>query len=85
GADLVEFWDWELLPGHQHASAAHPRGTKEVVYVLKGSLSVEVGSTSVTVKAREALLIPGDQSHKYENESRVKTHFAMVVIEPTFS
>lgn len=82
GADLVEFWDWELLPGHQHKSAAHPNGTKEIVYVLKGSLSVEVGSTSITAKAREALLLPADQSHSYLNQSKVKTHFTMVVIEP---
>ncbi len=83
GANLVEFWDWELLPGHQHSSAAHPHGTKEVVYVLKGSLTVEIGSSSVSAKAGEAVLLPGDQIHKYMNKSKAKTHFAMVVIEPT--
>jgi len=83
GADLVEFWDWELLPGHQHTSAAHPHGTKEIVYVLKGSLSIEMGPTSITVNARESVLLLGDQSHNYINESKVKTHFAMVVVEPT--
>ena len=83
GADLVEFWDWELLPGHQHVSAPHPQGTKEIVYVLKGTLNVEVGSISVAAKAREALLIPGDEIHKYMNNSKTKSHFAMVVIEPT--
>lgn len=83
GADLVEFWDWQLLPGHQHTSAVHPHGTKEIVYVLKGSLDVELGSTSVTAKAHETVLLPGDQRHRYINKSKAKTHFAMVVIEPT--
>lgn len=83
GANLVEFWDWELLPGHQHTSAAHPQGTKEVVYVLKGYLNIEVGSTSVTAKAHEVVLIPGDQSHRYINKAKARNHFVMVVIEPT--
>jgi transcriptional regulator with XRE-family HTH domain len=83
GANLVEFWDWVLLPGHQHASAAHPNGTKEMVYVLKGRLCIEQGSMSVTVKAHETVLLSGDESHSYTNKSRGKTHFALVVIEPS--
>ena len=83
GANLVEFWDWELLPGHRHESTAHPQGTKEIVYILKGSLTIEVGSKTVIAKVREAVLLPGDQSHKYINKSKSKTQFAMVVVEPT--
>ena len=83
GANLVEFWDWELLPGHKHESPPHPQGAREIVYVLKGSLDIEVGSTSVSAKAHEAVLIPGDQIHCYANNSKARTHFAMVVIEPT--
>ena len=83
GASLVEFWDWELLPGHQHSSAAHSPGTKEIIYILKGSLDIDVGAASITARVRESVLLPGDQCHQYVNNSRSKAHFAMVVIEPS--
>ena len=82
GADLVEFWDWELKPGHCHIGVPHPQGTKEILYVLKGALTVLVDDLKYNAKTHEALLIPGDQNHKYRNDSRSRTHFAMVVIEP---
>ena len=82
GADLVEFWDWELKPGHYHIGVPHPQGTKEILYVLKGELTVLVDDLEYNAKTHEALLIPGDQNHKYRNDSRSRTHFAMVVIEP---
>ncbi|MEM7111238.1 MAG: XRE family transcriptional regulator [Chloroflexota bacterium] len=80
--NLIEFWDWELESGHGHRSDPHPRGTKEVVYVLKGLLSVTVGDMTYTVNAHEAILIPGDQHHQYKNEAKSNTHFVMVVVEP---
>jgi transcriptional regulator with XRE-family HTH domain len=85
GANLVELWDWKLLPGHHHTASAHPVGTKEVVYVLKGSLVIEIGTSSIAAKAQEAVLIRSDQDHQYRNDARSSTHFAMVVIEPSLS
>ena len=82
GANLIEFWDWELQPGHCHISVPHPPGTNELVYVLKGSLTVVVGGRNYSAKAHEALQMPGDQNHQYRNNTRSKTHFFMVVIEP---
>ena len=82
GANLIEFWDWELQPGHCHISVPHPPCTNELVYVIKGSLTVVVGDRSYSAKAHEALQVPGDQNHRYRNNSRSKNHFFMVVIEP---
>jgi len=82
-SNLIEFWDWELKSGHGHRSDPHPRGTKEIVYVLNGSLSVVVGDMTYKVKTHEAILIHGDQYHQYKNESKSKVHFVMVVVEPS--
>src|SRR6476659_2744076 len=40
--DVVELWDWSLGPGDRHASEAHAAGTKELVHVHEGALTVEV-------------------------------------------
>ena len=44
--DVVELWDWTLGPGDRHASEAHAAGTKELVHVLEGAITVETRTTS---------------------------------------
>ena len=40
--DVVELWDWTLGPGDQHTSDAHAPGTKELLQVHEGKVTVEV-------------------------------------------
>src|SRR4051794_17522760 len=44
--DVVELWDWTLGPGDRHASEAHAHGTKELIQVQEGMVTVEVGGPS---------------------------------------
>ena len=67
--DVVELWDWTLGPGDQHSSEAHAPGTKELVHVLDGSITVEVADQSVTLDAGDAVAFPGDVAHSYANPS----------------
>jgi hypothetical protein len=48
--DVVELWDWTLGPGDQHVSQAHARGTKELVQVRQGPITVEVAEQSVGLR-----------------------------------
>ena len=65
--DVVELWDWTLGPGDQHVSEAHAPGTKELLQVQEGTITVEVGDQSVTLDAGDAVAFPGDVAHAYAN------------------
>src|SRR6476661_6002548 len=79
---VVELWDWTLGPGDQHSSEAHAPGTKELVHVQDGSITVEVADQSVTLDAGDAVAFPGDVAHSYANPSTQPARFSLVVFEP---
>ncbi len=80
--DVVELWDWTLGPGDRHASAAHAAGTKELLQVLRGTVTVEVAEQSVTLGAGDAVAFPGDVVHGYANPRKRPARFALIVVEP---
>ena len=55
---VVELWDWTLGPGDRHGSEAHSAGSKELLQVHQGTISVEVEGQSVTLRAGDALAFP---------------------------
>ena len=80
--DVVELWDWTLGPGDRHASEAHAVGTKELVHVQDGAITVEVADQSVTLDAGDAVAFPGDVAHSYANPGTEPARFSLAVFEP---
>jgi quercetin dioxygenase-like cupin family protein len=80
--DVVELWDWTLGPGDVHVSDAHVSGTKELVQVQKGSLTVTVGDETVTLASGDALSFSGDLAHSYANPAKGLARFSLAVFEP---
>ena len=80
--DVIELWDWTLGPGDEHAREAHAPGTKELVHVQDGSITVEVADQSVTLAAGDAVAFPGDVAHSYANPGTQPTRFSLAVFEP---
>lgn len=80
--DAVELWDWSLGPGDIHESEAHTSGTRELVHVLNGSITVGVGGEEVTLKSGDAAAFPGDVAHSYANPGRRAARFFLSVFEP---
>ena len=81
--DVVELWDWTLDAGDAHASEAHTAGTKELVQVQQGSITVESRRTSsVTLEAGDAVAFPGDVAHSYANPGTHQARFSLAVFEP---
>ena len=79
---VVELWDWTLGPGDRHVSEAHAAGTKELVHVQEGSITVEVADRSVTLDAGDAVAFPGDVAHSYANPGTQPARFSLAVFEP---
>lgn len=80
--DVVELWDWTLGPGDHHASEAHTSGTKELLQVQNGTVTVVVADESVTLDAGDAITFPGDVAHSYANPGTNPARFSLAVFEP---
>jgi transcriptional regulator with XRE-family HTH domain len=80
--DVMELWDWSLGPGDRHASEAHVVGTKELVHVLEGAVTVEVDAQEILLETGDALAFPGDVDHAYANPHRGHARFSLAVFEP---
>jgi transcriptional regulator with XRE-family HTH domain len=80
--DVTELWDWTLEPGERHASEAHASGTKELLQVRRGSITVEVADQTVLLSDGDAMTFPGDVGHSYANPGTQTARFTLAVFEP---
>jgi transcriptional regulator with XRE-family HTH domain len=80
--DVVELWDWTLGPGDHHRSDAHTPGTRELVQVRRGSLTIEVAGRPVTLGTGDAMAYPGDVPHAFANPRAAPARFSLAVFEP---
>jgi transcriptional regulator with XRE-family HTH domain len=80
--DVVELWEWTLGPGDRHASAPHTAGTKELLQVHQGTITVEIDDQLLTLGAGDALSFPGDVAHVYANPKKRAAKFSLAVFRP---
>jgi transcriptional regulator with XRE-family HTH domain len=84
GSDMrpsVEVWTWELQPGEPCDSDPHAAGTREVVYVQEGTLTLTVDGRSVEVTEGSAAVFPGDRRHSYVNMGDVLCRYFLTVMD----
>jgi transcriptional regulator with XRE-family HTH domain len=80
--DVAELWDWTLEPGDHHVSEAHAMGTRKLLQVQQGTITVQVADRSTTLAAGDALAFPGDLVHSYANAHTESARFCLAVFEP---
>lgn len=80
--DHVELWHWSLAAGDGLGSEAHMEGTRELLHVLDGILTLEVDGEPHPVRAGGAALFHADRPHRYRNEHKRTARFVMVVLTP---
>lgn len=80
--DVVELWDWTLAPHERHDSEAHADGTRELLHVQSGSITVLVAGESYELQAGDALSFHGDAAHSYVNLNQEPARFSLTVFEP---
>lgn len=80
--DVVELWDWTLAPGDGHMSEAHAPGTKELVHVQQGTITVDVAGQMLTLDVGDAATFPGGVAHSYANLGTLPARFSLAVFEP---
>jgi transcriptional regulator with XRE-family HTH domain len=80
--DVLELWDWTLAPGDRHTSAPHAAGTTELLQVLEGAITIEVGDAAYALAAGDAAAFRGDLAHAYRNDAVPPARFSLAVFEP---
>jgi transcriptional regulator with XRE-family HTH domain len=80
--ETVELWDWRLAPGDDHASEPHVPGTRELLLVIEGTVTVSVAGEDLVLAAGDAASYPGDVVHGYRNAADSPARFALTVFEP---
>ena len=80
--DVLELWDWTLGPGDRHDSEAHVRGTKEILQVREGAVTVEVDGQAEVLGVDDAISFASDVPHSYANEGTEPARFSLTVFEP---
>ncbi|MCP2256176.1 transcriptional regulator, XRE family with cupin sensor [Prauserella aidingensis] len=80
--EVIELWNWTLAPGDRHESEAHAAGTRELLQVLEGTLTVEVHGRSHVLADGDALVFHGDAEHSYFNPNDDPARFTLCVHEP---
>ena len=80
--DVLELWDWTLAPGDRHDSEAHVRGTKEILQVREGTVTVSVGDQTDVLGVDDAISFTSDVPHSYANDGAGPARFSLTVFEP---
>lgn len=80
--DVLELWDWTLAAGDEHASEAHAAGTRELLQVHSGVLTLTVADDAYNLRAGDAVSFPGDAAHSYANHGPDPARFSLAVFEP---
>jgi transcriptional regulator with XRE-family HTH domain len=85
GSDLpnaLEMWDWQLTGSDEYGGEAHAPGSREIVYVLTGTLALHVADQTFTLHHGDAAVFAADRDHHYRNPGENPLHFVMAVFQP---
>jgi transcriptional regulator with XRE-family HTH domain len=77
----LELWRWVLCPGECRDSEPHTPGTREIVTVETGRLSLAVGGSRREVSAGDTVVFHGDRPHSYANEGDEDVRYVLAVME----
>lgn len=82
GPDVVELWEWTVLPGERHESEPHSPGTRELLQVQDGTVTIDVEGEAIDLSAGDALTFRGDVAHAYANPHARPVRLVLAVFEP---
>jgi transcriptional regulator with XRE-family HTH domain len=76
----VELWDVRMVPGDGYSSEGHPSGTRELLLVIDGELTLELDGVPHLVGAGDAIAFVADRPHAYRNLGTAPLRYSLSVI-----
>jgi transcriptional regulator with XRE-family HTH domain len=78
----TELWDWTLRPRDTYEGNIDPEGSRELLYVLEGEITLVLDHRHRTaLPERTAALYTTDRPHSIENGGAVPARLIMVLVE----
>jgi transcriptional regulator with XRE-family HTH domain len=74
----IELWSWTLKPGEVYESKPHRPGSVELLSVAAGTLDLDVGRETFSLRAGDSAWFDAATAHAYRNPTRSTTRFIMV-------
>ncbi|WEF30093.1 helix-turn-helix domain-containing protein [Klebsiella aerogenes] len=81
GPDMLELWQWQMLPGETFTSPGHPVDTCELLYVTEGILTLTINDLEYQVTEGCSAVARMDAPHGYRNAGQRPLVFTMTVCE----
>ncbi len=80
GAGTVELWEWSLAPGERYAAEPDRPGTRTLLYVAVGTLSLETAGGAETVAEGESACFASDRAYVYANRGAVPLRVVITAV-----
>src|SRR5262245_4075606 len=78
----TELWDWRLEPGDAYDGQIHTKGSRELLYVLEGEITLVLDHRLRTALPHHAAaLYTADRPNRIENDGAVPARTIMVFVE----
>jgi transcriptional regulator with XRE-family HTH domain len=81
GPLMFELWEWTIFPTERYQAKAHSRGTKEILYAMKGRVGAVVDGSVFEAGRGHGLFLETDVPHAYYCAGKQAVRFRMVVVE----
>lgn len=78
----LEMWSWRLMPGEGSDSDPHPSGTRELLHVTAGRLTLVVGGDEYRLEAGASAAFEANLPHAYRNDGEAPVELLMAVAVP---
>ncbi|MDR3670876.1 MAG: XRE family transcriptional regulator [Holophaga sp.] len=76
----VELWKWTIAPGDRYQGEPDLTGYREMVYVIRGELTLERGDGTQVLKAGQSIAFPSDQPYAFANSGKGSLCFTLNVV-----
>jgi len=82
GAQTVELWQWQIGAGERYDAEADPAGSQEIIYVVAGTLRLELPGGTRELVAGDSLAYASDCRYTYLNPADTPLLFTKNVLLP---
>lgn len=76
----VELWKWTIAPGDRYQGEPDLPGYREMLYVIRGSLSLECEEGTQLLQAGDAIAFPSDRPYAFVNNGKTNLVFVLNVV-----
>jgi transcriptional regulator with XRE-family HTH domain len=76
----VELWKWTIAPGDRYQGEPDLPGYREMVYVIRGELTLEQEDGTQVLKAGESMAFPSDRPYSFANTGKGSLSFLLNVV-----